>query len=310
MPADRTDMTTSLARLRRPRRLLVIGTLALLPVACDLVPRSRLVESQRRAGALHAETLALQDEREGLLASREQVVAEKNAVAAEKRAVLAERDAVLQESEQIARHAAKLQAGLDVAHRRLENLADERGALQSRYVTLLREIGVKGSPLAPHTAARFEELAARYPHFDFDPATGVSKFTSDVLFDSGSAELKPAAVPLLREFAEIMADGPARDLNVLVVGHTDDERIATAQTKAKHPTNWHLSTDRANEVTLVLAAAGIAEHRMGVAGYSKYQPAVANSGDPSRARNRRVEIFVLAPDAAVAGWDRPGRRRI
>ena len=310
MPADRTPMTRPLSRLRRPRRLLAIGTLALLPVACDLVPRSRLVESQRRAGALEQQTLALTDERDGLVAARRQVVAEKNAVLAEKQAVLAERDAVLQESEQVARHAAKLQAGLDVAHKRLENLADERGALQSRYVTLLREIGVNGSPLSADAAARFADLAARYPHFDFDPATGVSKFTSDVLFDSGSAELKPSAVPLLREFAEIMAAPGASELNVLVVGHTDDERIASAKTKAQHPTNWHLSTDRANEVTLVLAAAGIREHRMGVAGYSKYQPAVANAGDPARARNRRVEIFVLAPDATVAGWDRPGRRRL
>ena len=45
--------------------------------------------------------------------------------------------------------------------------------------------------------------------------------------------------------------------------------------------------------------------RMGVAGYSMFQPLVANKDDESRQRNRRVEIFVLAPDAAVAGWE-PG----
>jgi chemotaxis protein MotB len=30
---------------------------------------------------------------------------------------------------------------------------------------------------------------------------------------------------------------------------------------------------------------------------------VPNKDDASRAKNRRVEIFVLAPDATVAGWD-------
>ena len=42
---------------------------------------------------------------------------------------------------------------------------------------------------------------------------------------------------------------------------------------------------------------------MGAAGYSMYQPVVPNKDAPSRQKNRRVEIFVLAPDAAVAGWD-------
>ena len=42
---------------------------------------------------------------------------------------------------------------------------------------------------------------------------------------------------------------------------------------------------------------------MGAAGYSMFQPVVPNSNDSARQKNRRVEIFVLAPDAVVAGWD-------
>ncbi len=34
-----------------------------------------------------------------------------------------------------------------------------------------------------------------------------------------------------------------------------------------------------------------------------YQPVAQNTNDSSRTKNRRVEIFVLAPDAAVVGWD-------
>jgi chemotaxis protein MotB len=48
---------------------------------------------------------------------------------------------------------------------------------------------------------------------------------------------------------------------------------------------------------------------MGVAGYSMHQPARPNTSDSARQENRRVEIFVLAPDAAVAGRDLPGTRR-
>jgi chemotaxis protein MotB len=92
-------------------------------------------------------------------------------------------------------------------------------------------------------------------------------------------------------------------LNILVVGHTDDKPIRKRSTANRHPTNWHLSTNRANSVLLALAKSGISEGRMGVAGYSMFQPLAANSDKKSRAMNRRVEIYVLAPDAVVAGWD-------
>ncbi|MDQ3330932.1 MAG: OmpA family protein, partial [Planctomycetota bacterium] len=121
--------------------------------------------------------------------------------------------------------------------------------------------------------------------------------------------LKGSAIPLLKEFASIMNAGEAKRLNVLVVGHTDDQDIVKAGTAQQHPTNWHLSTNRGNAVLTALSRNGIKEDRMGVSGYSKFQPVIANSDDKNRQKNRRVEIFVLAPDAVVAGWDKPGVTR-
>jgi chemotaxis protein MotB len=50
-----------------------------------------------------------------------------------------------------------------------------------------------------------------------------------------------------------------------------------------------------------LNKSGVAEQRMGVAGYGPYQPIAANRSDADRQKNRRVEIYVLSPDAAIAG---------
>ncbi|MEE2739452.1 MAG: OmpA family protein, partial [Planctomycetota bacterium] len=66
-------------------------------------------------------------------------------------------------------------------------------------------------------------------------------------------------------------------------------------------TNWHLSAHRAISVQDFLQDSGVRASRMGVAGYGEHQPVEANSTNGSRQRNRRVEIYVLAPDAAVAG---------
>jgi chemotaxis protein MotB len=83
------------------------------------------------------------------------------------------------------------------------------------------------------------------------------------------------------------------------VGHTDDTPIKKANTKARHDTNWELSLHRGAQVVHALSKHGLQEARMGAAGYSMYQPVVANSSDANKQKNRRVEIFVLAPDATV-----------
>ena len=197
-----------------------------------------------------------------------------------------------------------LKSNLDVSNQRLTNLHNERTLLHQRYLNLLKQ----QSPLSQNATQRLEELRRQFPRFQFDPQSGVCKIgnNDDILFTTGSAQLNnKVANNLLMEFARIMNEGDAKELNILVVGHTDDRRVAKANTKTKHPTNWHLSTNRANAVVVALMKHGINESRLGAAGYGVNQPLVSNSDEKARQKNRRVEIFVLSPDAVVAHWQ-PG----
>ncbi len=212
-------------------------------------------------------------------------------------------NALQHERDQLAMRAQTLESNLNIANKRLDNLNAERSEMQQRYVSLMKTAKGQPSPLDGEATRRFQELAEKYPDFEFDPHTGVSKFHSDILFDSGSDVLKSSAKEILDQFAAIMNDGNAKRLNVLVVGHTDDKPISKATTQRQHRTNWHLSTNRANSVVLSLSKFGVQQGRMGSAGYSMYQPVTPNENDSARQQNRRVEIFVLAPDAVVAGWD-------
>lgn len=212
-------------------------------------------------------------------------------------------NALQHERDQLAMRAQSLESNLNIANKRLDNLNTERSEMQQRYVSLMKTAKGQPSPLDGEATRRFQELANKYPDFEFDPHTGVSKFHSDILFGSGSDTLKPSAKEILNQFAAIMNDGNAKRLNVLVVGHTDDKPISKASTQRQHKTNWHLSTNRANSVVLSLSKYGVEQARMGSAGYSMFQPVVPNQNDSARQKNRRVEIFVLAPDAVVAGWD-------
>lgn len=199
---------------------------------------------------------------------------------------------------QLAAEKAGMEQQLAIANQRLNNLNAERAALHDRYKHLLAS---STNPLPGGATARFRDLAERYPEFEFDPETGVSKFNTDLLFALGSDEIKPEAQRILKEFASIMNSPEAQQFNILVSGHTDDVPIKKANTKAKHETNWELSAHRGIAVIKALAAHNLAESRMGVAGYSMYQPVAPNSNEANRQKNRRVEIYVVAPDAAIVG---------
>jgi chemotaxis protein MotB len=254
---------------------LFASALALGQSGCNLVPNNWLRQSQLQLRNLHGQNKSL---------------AGQNAAAAQSLAQLKQENA----------DAAKR---LQLANSRLDNLNTERTQLRDRFVSLQDQLKNLQNPLPQSANQKFADLASKYPGFNFDPDTGVSKFSSDILFDSGSATIKSTASPLLTEFAKIMNEGEARRLNILIVGHTDDKLISKASTRAKHPTNWHLSTNRANSVVVNLGRSGLGKERMGAAGYADNQPVVPNTNDKARGQNRRVEIFVLAPEAAIAGWD-------
>jgi chemotaxis protein MotB len=261
--------------LARVFLLSIAACFTLTQTGCYSLNRQALVQSQLR-------TRQLYEQNQAMAAQRDQASAMLQAALDEKEG---------------------LSANLDVVNRRLANLSDERAKLHSRYAHLLDRNKNQPSPLSGSATRRLEELARRYPDFEFDPQTGVSKFNSDILFASGSDSVRPQAEKLLSEFSAIMNQQDTRHLNILVVGHTDDRRIAKRSTREKHPTNWHLSTNRADAVVVSLSKNGVAEQRMGAAGYSMFQPAADNASERARQLNRRVEIFVVAPDAIVAGRD-------
>ena len=121
--------------------------------------------------------------------------------------------------------------------------------------------------------------------------------TDGVLFDSGSAVLRPDAarivVPLTASLVKL--PNPIR-----VEGHTDNRPIATSQ----FPSNWALSGVRAAAVVQVLQNAGVPEARLQAAGFGDARPISSNATESGRGDNRRVEILVMrlqgAPEQSPA----------
>lgn len=118
--------------------------------------------------------------------------------------------------------------------------------------------------------------------------------TDGLFFDSGSANLKPAASAVLQPVAT-----GVRDLQnpVRVEGHTDAVPISTGQ----FPSNWELSTARAGAVVRFLERGGMARTRLQATGFADTRPIESNSSAAGRGENRRVEILVLRLQGAPGG---------
>ncbi|MFM7260661.1 MAG: flagellar motor protein MotB [bacterium] len=177
----------------------------------------------------------------------------------------------------------------------------DRGALEElekRYQSLLAQLGSM-SPLPESVNEVLEKLAADYPDiFEFDARLGMLRFKSDVTFDLGSAKLTSKAETVLKKFAEILNQGEARNLEVRVVGHTDNVAIRRAATVAQHPTNVHLSAHRSISVRDALVGDGVGSNRFMVAGYGEFRPIVENT-TKGNAENRRVEVFLVPMPSGV-----------
>ncbi|QXI38772.1 DotU family type VI secretion system protein [Pseudomonas xantholysinigenes] len=109
----------------------------------------------------------------------------------------------------------------------------------------------------------------------------------DELFASASASIKDDFQPLMLRIAEAVAKVKG---NVKVTGHSDNQRIATL----RFPSNWALSQARAEEVKDILAARTGQPGRFTAQGLSDTEPLASNDSAQGRAKNRRVEITVLA----------------
>ncbi len=105
------------------------------------------------------------------------------------------------------------------------------------------------------------------------------------MFESGSADLRPALLPTIRRIGEALE---ARDGPVRVVGHSDNVPIRTA----RFPSNWELSRARADSVARELARVMTDWSRLRVDGLADTQPIASNATAEGQRRNRRIEIIV------------------
>jgi OmpA-OmpF porin, OOP family len=119
-----------------------------------------------------------------------------------------------------------------------------------------------------------------------DPAKGVDAATwfdfDRLLFETGSARLKPESREQLRNVAEILKAYPK--VKAKIGGYTDNVGDPDA--------NLKLSQDRATNVMNELVVLGVAADRLSAEGYGEQHPVADNSTEAGRQQNRRIALRV------------------
>ena len=126
--------------------------------------------------------------------------------------------------------------------------------------------------------------------------------SDSVLFDSGSAQIKPESIPLLNQLIEVFAQFLADSENaqyvesIVISGHTDSD--------GNPEENRILSTSRANSVLNYLLSMQSAKlspysRMFCAAGYGQDRPVQTNATKEGKAANRRIEISMILKDETV-----------
>ena len=178
---------------------------------------------------------------------------------------------ILAKAEQVLNQQAKVELARDLERNHLKHVEQE----------VRRRVGRAG--LAAKVGYRLEERGLV-----------VTIVSDDVLFDLGSADLKPKGRQVLEGLAGVLRGMPN---HVAIEGHTDNIPVS-----GRYGSNWVLSTARATSVlSFLLDNHRLPASRLSAAGYADQRPIKPNSSASNRAVNRRVEIVILASAAPKEG---------
>ena len=120
-------------------------------------------------------------------------------------------------------------------------------------------------------------------------------FSSELLFESCRAELKPSGRQLMTDVAAVLSQADSYFEAIEIDGHTDSLPLRP-QCRRRFGSNWELSTSRATSVVRLLDTLSVlSPDKLKPTGRAHYLPRNPND----LAQNRRIEVTLLYSRVAV-----------
>jgi chemotaxis protein MotB len=255
------------------------------------------------AASLSASLASSQGEQNRLRGLLEQNAASANAQGGQVNTLAAELDKEKQLSGRALSQVELLNQQIAALRRQIGALEEALEASESRDRESQTKLADLGSRLNIALAQRVQELSRYRSDFfgrlrtilanrpDIRVVGDRFVFPSEVVFDTGRAEVNPAGLAELDKLAEALLQlekeiPPEISWVLRVDGHTDTRPIRSAQ----FPSNWELSAARAIAVVQQLIARGVSPQRLVAAGFGEFQPLEPGDSEEALRRNRRLEL--------------------
>jgi chemotaxis protein MotB len=244
------------------------------PVVCALVLAGCVTRAEHEAAL--ARSHSIEHQRDRLIERYAALRAVGSRLAVERSSLDTEKQEILGELEDLRGEHERVQGALEDEQRIRQSREAEIQRMSGSYRNLVEELEreVEAGKIEIHELRGQLQVRA----------------LESILFDSGSAELKPGGAEVLQKVAVQLARLERHTIRV--EGHTDDVPIRTE----RFPSNWELSVARAAGVVRALERAGVPPEQLSAQGFGPYKPIESNTEPAGRARNRRIEI-VLVPES-------------
>jgi chemotaxis protein MotB len=182
----------------------------------------------------------------------------------------------------------------DKKYSELQQQLEQTRQMQAKLQLTVEELSRQRAEEAAHFASLQDALKSelnesRVEISQLKNRTTVIKLTSEVLFDSGSARIKPEGKRVLSLIAESLNAYPQRAISI--EGHTDNVPMGS---RSRFVSNWELSAVRAlAAVDFFQRESQVDPGRLQMVGLGEFHPVASNDTTEGRAQNRRIEIKLL-----------------
>ncbi|MDR3578361.1 MAG: OmpA family protein [Oryzomonas sp.] len=276
--------------------LVLAGLMALALSSCVTQGKYRLKEDEAKAlsgelgdlkqqyGKLSADNSALKAEFDKLKADAAGLVKENQALAKDK----SELEQVLKaKSDTLSKNISELRQKVADLQEENRKLGDEIAALQKAKEEKVKEVSSTYEHLLDNMKS---EIAQGQVTISELKGKLTVNMEAAILFDSAKADVKPDGIAILLKMVPTLKE--VKDKSIRIEGHTDNIPIRSAQ----FPSNWELSAARAINVAKYLQQQGLDPANLSAAAFSEFKPVADNATKEGRAKNRRIEITLVARD--------------
>ena len=281
---------------RRSPLIVMLGVTVLLCGGC--VARGDYLQKQAEVDSLAGNLAAAAAEKTALREQIDRLTSQRDALIRERDRLTAERDdltaRLTASGEQLTRTTTESRRALRELEKRNSELEGDVQMLRESVALVRKNEETAVREVSSTYEGLLKEMQAEVEQGQITISELKGRLTVDVLdkilFDSGSAEIKPAGISVLKRVVDILIS--VADRTIRVEGHTDNVPIRGALAK-RYPSNWELSAARALTVTRYLEEQGIDPRLLSAAAYGEHQPVAENETAEGRAKNRRIAIILL-----------------